>query len=115
VGSVAGPYTGALLGLPPVVSKAHLSTLSPMHDFILGLIVFTIGGSFRLEAIQKIGLRLFRVSTLEIGLSAFFLGLGTLLAGALPLEAGFLAVLAITTAPAATQMVICGNIDHGGC
>ena len=85
-----------------------------MHDFILGLIVFTIGGSFRLEAIQKIGLKLFRVSTLEISLSAFFLGLGTLLAGALPLEAGFLAVLAITTAPAATQMVICGNIDHGG-
>jgi Kef-type K+ transport system membrane component KefB/CBS domain-containing protein len=66
----------------------------------------TIGGSLHLEAIRKIGWRLFRISTLEIGLSALLVGSGTLLMGASPLEACFFAVMAITTAPAATQMVI---------
>ena len=106
VGLAAGPYTGAILGLPPIVTQTQLATLAPLHDLILGLIVFTIGGSFRLEAIRKIGIRLFRISTLEIGLSAILVGLGTLIIKASPLEAAFLAVMAITTAPAATQMVM---------
>jgi Kef-type K+ transport system membrane component KefB/CBS domain-containing protein len=106
VGLAAGPYTGAILGLPPIVTTAQLTTLAPLHDMILSLIVFTIGGSFRLEVIRKAGSRLFRISTFEIGLSALLVGSGTLLVGASPLEAGFLAVMAITTAPAATQMVM---------
>lgn len=106
VGLAAGPHAGEILGLPPVVAKAQLALLDPLHDMILSLIVFTIGGSFRLDVIRKIGSRLFRVSACEIGLSALFVSLGTMLLGASPLEAGFLAVMAMTTAPAATQMVM---------
>ncbi|HHP7233608.1 MAG TPA: cation:proton antiporter [Desulfobacterales bacterium] len=106
VGLAAGPYTGEILGLPPIVTRTQLTTLAPLHDMILSLIVFTIGGSFRLEAIRKIGSKLFRISLLEIGLSALLVGIGTLLMGASPLKAGFFAVMAITTAPAATQMVM---------
>jgi Kef-type K+ transport system membrane component KefB len=106
VGLVAGPYTTSMLGLPSIVTKGQLATLTPLHDMILSLIVFTIGGSFRLEIIRSIGLKLFRVSAIEIGLSALLVSIGVLLAGASPLEAGFLAVMAITTAPAATQMVM---------
>jgi Kef-type K+ transport system membrane component KefB/CBS domain-containing protein len=106
VGLMAGPSTGAILGLPALISQAQLSSLGALHDIILGLIVFTIGGSFRFKAIRKIGSKLFRVSILEMGASALLVGFGTYGMGASPLEAGFLAVFAITTAPAATQMVI---------
>ncbi len=106
VGLATGPYTGEILGLPAIVTKAQLATLSPLHDMILSLIVFTIGGSFRLKTIRKMGSRLFRLSAFEIGLSALLVWLGTLLMGVSPLEAGFLSVMAITTAPAATQMVM---------
>ncbi|BBO75527.1 sodium/hydrogen exchanger [Desulfosarcina widdelii] len=106
VGLVAGPYTAEILGLPAIVTKAQLAKLSPLHDMILSLIVFTIGGSFRLKTIRKIGSGLFRLSAFEIGLSALLVWVGTLLMGASPLEAGFLSVMAITTAPAATQMVM---------
>jgi Kef-type K+ transport system membrane component KefB len=106
LGLAAGPYTAAVLGLPPILTTAQLTALAPLHDMILSLIVFTIGGSFRLEAIRKIGTKLFRISTLEIGLSALLVGSGALLMQCSPLEAGFLAVIAVTTAPAATQMVM---------
>lgn len=106
VGLVAGPSTGEMLGLPALINRAQLSSLAAVHDIILGLIVFTIGGGFRFTAIRKIGSKLFRISACEIGLSALLAGLGTYWMGASPLEAGFLAVIATTTAPAATQMVM---------
>ncbi|MEF2144754.1 MAG: cation:proton antiporter [Desulfovibrionaceae bacterium] len=94
------------VGAPPIVTKAQLVTLAPLHDMILSLIVFTIGGSFRLEVIRRVGSKLFQISAIEIGLSAFLVSLGALLTGASPLEISFLGVMAITTAPAATQMVM---------
>lgn len=106
VGLAAGPYTGALVGLPPLITQAQLHSLAPVHDIILGLIVFSIGGSFSLRAIRKIGPKLFRISSLEIGICALLVALGTGLAGASALEAAFLAAVSITTAPAATQMVM---------
>ena len=106
VGLMAGPSTGRLLHLPAVITQAQLASLSALHEIILGLIVFTIGGSFRFQAIRKIGSKLFRISALEMGASALLAGFGTFWMGASPLEAGFLAVIAITTAPAATQMVM---------
>ncbi len=106
VGLAAGPSLGGILGIPLLFTPAQLSSLAPLHDLILGLIIFTIGGSFRLKALRKIGPRLFRVSLLEIVFSAICVGIGTWLVGVSVLEAAFLAVMAITTAPAATQMVM---------
>ena len=106
VGLAAGPSTGEMLGLPALFTREQLSSLAALHDIILGLIVFTIGGSFRFSAIRKIGSKLFRISACEMAFSALLAGLGTYAMGASPLEAGFLAVIAMTTAPAATQMVM---------
>ena len=105
VGLAAGPSLGSL-GLPTLITQKQLHALVPLHDAILGLIVFTIGGSFRFSAVRKMGIKRFRISAVEIGLTSLFVALGTLAAGASPLAAGFLAVMAITTAPAATQMVL---------
>jgi Kef-type K+ transport system membrane component KefB/predicted transcriptional regulator len=107
VGLATGPSTGHLMGLPGLITPGQLNALVPVHDIILGLIVFTIGVSFNLGAIRKIGPLLFCVSGFEMGLTAFLVGFGTYVVCApSPLTAGFLAVIAITTAPAATQMVM---------
>lgn len=105
VGLAAGPSLGGL-GLPALITQKQLHSLVPLHDVILGLIVFTIGGSFSLRAVRKMGMKRFRISAVEIGLTGLLVALGTFAAGASPLTAGFLAVMAITTAPAATQMVL---------
>jgi Kef-type K+ transport system membrane component KefB/CBS domain-containing protein len=105
VGLAAGPSL-AHLGLPVLITPEQIHALIPLHDVILGLIVFTIGGSFSLEAVRKIGAKRFRISAVEIGITAILVGLGTFGTGASPLTAAFLAVMSITTAPAATQMVM---------
>jgi Kef-type K+ transport system membrane component KefB/CBS domain-containing protein len=106
VGLAAGPSFTKILGLPALITINQLQALAPVHDIILGLIVFSIGGSFNLRTIRKNGPKLFRISTFEVGLTALLVGLGTAFLGASPIEAVFLSVIAITTAPAATQMVM---------
>ncbi len=106
VGLAAGPSFTEILGLPALITISQLQALAPVHDIILGLIVFSIGGSFSLRTIRKNGPKLFRISTFEVGLTALLVGLGTAFLGASPIEAVFLSVISITTAPAATQMVM---------
>ncbi len=106
VGVAAGPSVSGMLGLPSVITAAQNHALVPVHDMILGLIVFTIGGSFSMKAVRKIGSGLFLISAFEIGLTALLVGAGTFLLSGSLLVAGFLAVMSVTTAPAATQMVI---------
>ena len=113
VGLAAGPSVGRMLGLPALITQSQLASLAAVHDIILSLIVFTIGGSFRFKAIRKIGAKLVRISAFEIGASALLAGLGTYWIGASPLEAAFLAVIAATTAPAATQMVMRESRSEG--
>ena len=76
VGLAAGPSMGEVLGLPALVTQEQLLSLAALHDIILGLIVFTIGGSFRFSAVRKIGSKLFYISILEMGSSALLAGLG---------------------------------------
>ncbi len=106
VGVAAGPSVSGMLGIPGVITTGQFHDLIPVHDMILGLIVFTIGGSFSLKAVRKIGSGLFLISAFEIGLTALLVGAGTYLLSRSVLVAGFLAVMSVTTAPAATQMVI---------
>ncbi len=105
VGLVAGPSVSRL-GLPVLLSPEQIDILVPLHDMILGLIVFSIGGSFSFEAVRKMGMRRFRISGVEIAMTAVLVGGGTFAVGASPLVAAFLATMAVTTAPAATQMVM---------
>ena len=105
VGLVAGPSMAGF-GLPAFISADQLQSLDPLHDIILGLIVFTIGASFDLRTVRRMGLKRFRISGIEIGLTALLVGVGTFLSGMSALAAGFLALMSITTAPAATQMVM---------
>ncbi len=106
VGLAAGPSFADLLDIPEIITREQLEVLDPLHDLTLGLIVVVIGGNFRLAALKKFGAGLLRTSAMEIGLTAFLVGGVTYLAGASPVIAGFLALMAITTAPAATQMVV---------
>ncbi|BBO88659.1 cation:proton antiporter [Desulfosarcina ovata] len=105
VGVLAGPTPGDI-GLPALISHDHLNQLAFLHDVILGLIVFTIGGSFSLGTLRQMGMKRFRISAVEIGMTGLLVGLGTAACGISPLAAGFLAIMAVTTAPAATQMVM---------
>ncbi len=106
VGLAAGPSCANLLGIPEIITRGQLEVLDPLHDLTLGLIVLVIGGNFQLTSLKKFGAGLLRISALEIGLTALLVGGVTYLAGASPVIAGFLALMAITTAPAATQMVV---------
>jgi Kef-type K+ transport system membrane component KefB/CBS domain-containing protein len=106
VGLAAGPSMAKELGWPALITQDQIDSLAPLHDFVLGLIVLTIGGSFQLRLARKLGARLLLISAVEIGFTSLSVGALSLLVGAGPLAAGFLALMAVTTAPAATQMVM---------
>lgn len=106
VGLLAGPSVAGLAGMPGLMTHGLQQSLMPLHDIILGLIVFIIGGSFRLKAVRKVGAKLLVISFCEIGITAVLVGIGAYLLTRSFLMAGFLAVMSVTTAPAATQMVI---------
>ena len=106
VGLLAGPSMAHIIGIPSLITEAQLRELAPLHDFILGLIVLTIGGSFRFRTVRKLGSKILRISLSEIGLTALLVGGGTFMLCDNWLSPLFLALMAITTAPAATQMVM---------
>ncbi len=106
VGLAAGPSVAHYTGLPAVLSHEGLNTLSSLQDFIIGLIVLTIGGSFSLQSFRKLGTKLLAVSAFEIGSTALLVWTGAVLLRMSPVAAGFLALMAAATAPAVTQMVI---------
>ena len=84
-GFAAGPAVGGL-GLPALITRQQLHKLVPLHDVILGLILFTIGGCFSLSAVRKMGMRHFRISSVEIGLTGFLVATGAATAGASPMR-----------------------------
>jgi Kef-type K+ transport system membrane component KefB/CBS domain-containing protein len=105
-GLVGGPSAGALLGLPSLITREQLHHLEPLHDFALGLIVLAIGTSFHFCAMRRFGPKLALVSLAEMGLTAFLVGVAGWLLGLSWFGLVFLALMAVTTAPAATQMVV---------
>lgn len=105
-GLLTGPSAAKLIGIPPVISSEQLDSLAHVHDIALGLIVLAIGSRFNLVFMRKLGPKLVIVAGVEIVTTAFLVGTSALLFGASPPVAGFLAIMAITTAPATTQMVV---------
>lgn len=65
-----------------------------------------MGGSLDLRTVRRFGATLSKISAFEIGTTSLLVGAATLMLWAPPLGAVFLAVISITTAPAATQMVM---------
>jgi len=106
VGLAGGPSLAGLLGFTPLIAAQQLEALEPLHDLALGLIVLVIGGHFHFNTIRRFGSALCKLSSLEMGCTALLVAAATFISGASALAAGFLAIMAITTAPAATQMVI---------
>jgi len=106
VGLAAGPSIAGIIGIPSIITKEQLDGLEPLHDLILGLIVLVIGGSFHTGNIRKFGIQLLKVSTFEILITGGLVWISAFVAGASLMAAGFLAIMAMTTAPAATQMVV---------
>ena len=106
VGLLAGPSMAQLFGFPALITEEQLHGLTPLHDFVLGLIVLTIGGSFSFKSVRKFGPKILRLSALEIGVTATLVGSGALLLCDTWLKAAFLASMAVATAPAVTQMVM---------
>ncbi len=105
-GLLVGPSAGAIVGISPILSEEHLRSLTPLYDLALGLIVLTIGGSFHVKTMRRFGLKLAAVSVIEMGATAVLVFLAAVLCGVSAIIACFLALMAITTAPAATQMVV---------
>jgi Kef-type K+ transport system membrane component KefB/CBS domain-containing protein len=106
VGLLAGPSLAGLLGTPSLLSEEQIASLEPINDMALGLIVLVIGGSFNARSMRRFGLALLAISGIEMLVTAVVVFAATTLAGASPVAAAFLGLMAMTTAPAATQMVI---------
>lgn len=105
-GLVVGPSIADIIGVPPVVTLSQLQSLEPLNELILGLIVLVIGGNFKISKIRKIGPTLFQISAAEILLTALIVFGTTWFVTQSAVISIFLAIMAITTAPAATQMVV---------
>lgn len=95
---------------------AAAAPLQPIKDLALGLILFTIGGSFERAKIRSVGPRVLRISTLEMGFTlilvlvacavALWLTQPNVSLGQTAVFALLLATAALATAPAATLFVL---------
>ncbi len=120
-GLLLGPSLAHLLGLPPVLSEEALNSLSILSHIGLALILTNIGAQFRTENLRRWGGRILIFSLAETSGTFFLVGAATCLTNFLFLghAVGTWTVLetslvlgvlfgsiAMTTAPAATMMVI---------
>ncbi|MBQ8142951.1 MAG: cation:proton antiporter [Bacilli bacterium] len=89
-----------------------ISDISWISDVALGFIAFSIGGSFRLSTLKKVGSRIIVITILEALGAAVMVFLGLLIAHFIwPTQVPFdlvltLSAISCATAPAATLMVI---------
>jgi CBS domain-containing protein/Kef-type K+ transport system membrane component KefB len=110
-----------VLGIPPLLGTEELAALQPLIDLALALILLNIGAQFRAENLRRWKGRILRFSLAETGMTFLLVTITTaavnllLLGHALSgwgvlhtsLAIGLvLGAIAMTTAPAATLMVI---------
>ncbi|WP_432822509.1 cation:proton antiporter domain-containing protein [Trichloromonas sp.] len=120
-GLLLGPSLAHLLGLPPVLREENLDSLSVLSEIGLALILTNIGAQFRAENLRRWGGRILIFSFAETAGTFLLVGAATSLTNLLLLgyQVGSWTVLetslalgvlfgsiAMTTAPAATMMVI---------
>lgn len=105
-GLVLGPSLSEILGISPVLSNKALHSLDFLSLLGIALIMFSVGSNFRVTKLKKYGTNLIKASLIESGftfllvfmISTFF-RFGTV-------PSLFLGIMAMNTAPGATQMVM---------
>ncbi|MBU1243421.1 cation:proton antiporter [Myxococcota bacterium] len=105
-GLVLGPSLATLLHLTPLISKGQLQSLDFLTSLGLSLIMFSVGSHFSLTSLRKYGHRIFIASLVEAGMTFLLVFSSAALLGAGVLPALFLGIMALNTAPGATQMVM---------
>lgn len=118
-GIIMGPYVFGLIfnggdfaGAKDGVVYSYVNQLSWVNDVALGFIAFSIGSSFKLSALKKVGKSVLIITVLEslfasLSVLAFLTGLHFLLPDFVPFPLVLtLSAIAAATAPAATLMVI---------
>ena len=99
---------GVLLGPFGIELITHndIDKLRFIYEVALGLIVFSIGGEFKISRFRKMGRRILTISFLEISFTFLFI---TFLVSCLGKPLSFallLGIIGIATAPAATLLVL---------
>jgi Kef-type K+ transport system membrane component KefB len=107
VGIVVGPYVFGWL------SHDNLETLAVFSRVALGLILFSIGGSFEFSRVRTSGPTIARITLVESTMAALIVGGGMLLAGQPWPVALLLGAIAVETAAASTLMVMRECNSHG--
>lgn len=105
-GLVAGPSLAHLLKFEPVVSQKTLDSIQFISSIGITFIMFQVGSYFPFNIFRKYGHRIFLASIIETTLTFSLVFFLVALLGFGLIPALFLAIMAIETAPGATQMVL---------
>ncbi|MBL4889059.1 MAG: cation:proton antiporter [Candidatus Lindowbacteria bacterium] len=119
-GLMLGPLSGKLLAFltggaitEPIINSHELEALHVINELALGLILFGMGGELTSKRLRSLTGEIIKISCITSLLVYVAVGLGTYCAGiflpgtSLPLSAAALmGAMAISTAPAATVLVI---------
>ncbi len=105
-GLLLSPSLWELAHMKPLIREESFRNLEFIHELGLLLIIFSIGKHFRFRHLRTHGGALYRLSLSEAGITFFITMAATWLAGASLPAALFLGIMALNTAPGATQMVI---------
>lgn len=120
-GLLVGPSGAHLMGFHPLLGEEQIDGLRPLVDLALALILLNIGAQFRAENLHRWKGRILRFSLAEAGFTFLIVAVACTLANLLFLKqtlSGWgilhtslaiglmLGAIAMTTAPAATLMVI---------
>jgi len=120
-GLVVGPSAAHLLDIPPLLGADAVAALQPLTDLALALILLNIGAQFRADNLRRWKGRILRFSLAETGVTFLVVAVGTAAVNLIVLRHALsgwgilhtslalglvLGSIAMTTAPAATLMVI---------
>jgi len=120
-GLVVGPSGTGLVGIPPLLGNEQIADLQPLIGLALSLILLNIGAQFRAENLRRWKGRILRFSLAESGFTFLLVAGTTALVNLVFLRQALsgwgvlhtslaigvmLGAIAMTTAPAATLMVI---------
>jgi Kef-type K+ transport system membrane component KefB/CBS domain-containing protein len=120
-GLLVGPSGARLLGIAPLLDADAVAALQPVTDLALALILLNIGAQFRADNLRRWQGRILRFSLAETGVTFLVVALATAAANQFVLGHALsgwgvlhtslaiglvLGSIAMTTAPAATLMVI---------
>ncbi len=120
-GLLVGPSGARLLGIHPLLAEEQIDGLQPLTELAICLILLNIGAQFRAENLRRWKGRIFRFSLAETGLTFALVSLATAAINYFVLKYALsgwgvlhtsmaiglmLGSIAMTTAPAATLMVI---------